>query len=135
MKRALIVVDVQNDFCEGGSLPVPGGAEVAFEIGALLHRWVTRGPDAPVYDIIENEIDFVRSLSVLFLAGDCIDRVVERHQVGVRTVIPVRMSYVEHFSVPVRCNADSINKPIPHRKHFITSVSVCADVDSPVEMV
>jgi len=27
--RALIVVDVQNDFCEGGSLAVTGGADVA----------------------------------------------------------------------------------------------------------
>ncbi|MGB2766063.1 MAG: nicotinamidase, partial [Propionicimonas sp.] len=26
MTRALIVVDVQNDFCEGGSLAVSGGA-------------------------------------------------------------------------------------------------------------
>ena len=32
MKRALIVVDVQNDFCEGGSLAVSGGAEVARRI-------------------------------------------------------------------------------------------------------
>lgn len=30
--RALIIVDVQNDFCEGGSLPVTGGAEVALRI-------------------------------------------------------------------------------------------------------
>jgi nicotinamidase/pyrazinamidase len=30
--RALIIVDVQNDFCEGGSLAVPGGAEVAARI-------------------------------------------------------------------------------------------------------
>ena len=30
--RALIVVDVQNDFCEGGSLAVAGGAEVARKI-------------------------------------------------------------------------------------------------------
>jgi nicotinamidase/pyrazinamidase len=29
MTRALIVVDVQNDFCEGGSLAVEGGAAVA----------------------------------------------------------------------------------------------------------
>ncbi|WP_327385203.1 isochorismatase family protein [Streptomyces sp. NBC_01207] len=29
MHRALIVVDVQNDFCEGGSLAVTGGADVA----------------------------------------------------------------------------------------------------------
>ncbi|MGV0743272.1 isochorismatase family protein [Mycolicibacterium sp. XJ870] len=34
--RALIVVDVQNDFCEGGSLAVAGGAEVARGITELL---------------------------------------------------------------------------------------------------
>ncbi|MEZ5093717.1 nicotinamidase [Nocardioides sp.] len=49
MKRALIVVDVQNDFCEGGSLPVTGGAQVAHEVGTLLHRWSAGGPDAPPY--------------------------------------------------------------------------------------
>lgn len=35
MGRALIVVDVQNDFCEGGSLPVPGGAALARTINNL----------------------------------------------------------------------------------------------------
>ena len=34
--RALIIVDVQNDFCEGGSLAVAGGAAVAREISSLL---------------------------------------------------------------------------------------------------
>ncbi|OJZ74732.1 nicotinamidase [Mycobacterium paraffinicum] len=34
--RALIIVDVQNDFCEGGSLPVPGGAAVAAAINDYL---------------------------------------------------------------------------------------------------
>jgi len=34
--RALIIVDVQNDFCEGGSLAVSGGAAVAGAINALL---------------------------------------------------------------------------------------------------
>jgi nicotinamidase/pyrazinamidase len=34
--RALIVVDVQNDFCEGGSLAVPGGAFVARSISDRL---------------------------------------------------------------------------------------------------
>ena len=29
MKKALLIVDVQNDFCEGGSLAVAGGATVA----------------------------------------------------------------------------------------------------------
>ncbi|MBT2389669.1 isochorismatase family protein [Streptomyces sp. ISL-1] len=36
MHRALIVVDVQNDFCEGGSLAVAGGAEVAAAITDLV---------------------------------------------------------------------------------------------------
>lgn len=36
MTRALILVDVQNDFCEGGSLAVTGGAAVAGEISAAL---------------------------------------------------------------------------------------------------
>jgi nicotinamidase/pyrazinamidase len=35
---ALLVVDVQNDFCEGGSLPVGGGAEVARRVSELLHH-------------------------------------------------------------------------------------------------
>jgi nicotinamidase/pyrazinamidase len=34
--RALIIVDVQNDFCEGGSLAVTGGADVARGITELL---------------------------------------------------------------------------------------------------
>jgi nicotinamidase/pyrazinamidase len=34
--RALIVVDVQNDFCEGGSLAVEGGAAVAAAISGHL---------------------------------------------------------------------------------------------------
>ncbi|GGO15268.1 amidase [Microbispora rosea subsp. aerata] len=38
MKTALIVVDVQNDFCEGGSLPVGGGAEVAAAISRHVHE-------------------------------------------------------------------------------------------------
>jgi nicotinamidase/pyrazinamidase len=51
MKRALIVCDVQNDFCEGGSLPVHGGAEVAYRIGELLHHWTGKDPKAPDYAI------------------------------------------------------------------------------------
>jgi nicotinamidase/pyrazinamidase len=34
--RALIIVDVQNDFCEGGSLAVTGGSAVAAAISAYL---------------------------------------------------------------------------------------------------
>jgi nicotinamidase/pyrazinamidase len=39
--RALIIVDVQNDFCEGGSLAVTGGSAVASGISELL----ASGPD------------------------------------------------------------------------------------------
>ncbi|GAA0898630.1 nicotinamidase [Pseudonocardia zijingensis] len=35
--RALIVVDVQNDFCEGGSLAVEGGGAVAAAITDHMH--------------------------------------------------------------------------------------------------
>jgi len=38
MKKALIVVDIQNDFCEGGSLAVPKGNEVIPIINDLLNR-------------------------------------------------------------------------------------------------
>lgn len=34
--KALVVVDVQNDFCEGGALAVQGGNRVAEMIGELL---------------------------------------------------------------------------------------------------
>ena len=34
--RALLIVDVQNDFCEGGSLAVVGGQSVVSKINALL---------------------------------------------------------------------------------------------------
>ncbi|WAJ42940.1 pyrazinamidase PncA [Mycobacterium sp. Aquia_216] len=36
--RALIIVDVQNDFCAGGSLPVSGGAALAGAINDYLAR-------------------------------------------------------------------------------------------------
>ncbi len=42
--RALLIVDVQNDFCEGGSLAVAGGAAVAAAISEFL-----AGPAAGEY--------------------------------------------------------------------------------------
>ena len=36
MATALVVVDVQNDFCEGGSLAVEGGARVAAAVTTLV---------------------------------------------------------------------------------------------------
>jgi nicotinamidase/pyrazinamidase len=42
--RALVVIDVQRDFCEGGSLAIEGGAAVAERISA----WIAREP----YDVV-----------------------------------------------------------------------------------
>jgi len=38
MKKALIVVDVQNDFCEGGSLAVPNAKEIIPYINLLMEE-------------------------------------------------------------------------------------------------
>jgi nicotinamidase/pyrazinamidase len=39
MTRALIVVDVQYDFCPGGALPVARGDEAIFVINRITHRF------------------------------------------------------------------------------------------------
>jgi nicotinamidase/pyrazinamidase len=36
MTNALIVIDVQNDFCTGGGLAVPGGEEIVADINAMM---------------------------------------------------------------------------------------------------
>lgn len=42
-KRALIVVDVQNDFCPGGALAVPHGDEVVAPLNQLIEDFLDRG--------------------------------------------------------------------------------------------
>ncbi len=42
-KRALIVVDVQNDFCPGGSLAVTDGDEVIAPLNRLIEDFLKRG--------------------------------------------------------------------------------------------
>lgn len=51
--RALVIVDVQNDFCEGGSLAVSGGIAVARAITEYL-----TGPDGARYDHVVASQDF-----------------------------------------------------------------------------
>ena len=46
-RRALIVVDVQNDFCPGGSLAVERGDEVVGPLNRLIEEFLGRGE--PVY--------------------------------------------------------------------------------------
>jgi nicotinamidase/pyrazinamidase len=47
VRRALIVVDVQNDFCPGGSLAVEHGDEVVGPLNRLIEEFLSRGE--PVY--------------------------------------------------------------------------------------
>ena len=42
-KRALIVVDVQNDFCPGGALAVAQGDEVVAPLNRLIEEFLERG--------------------------------------------------------------------------------------------
>src|SRR5919199_3409184 len=66
MTRALVVVDVQNDFCEGGSLAVAGGAAVAAAItehvrsaaGGYAHVVATRDHHVDPGDHFAEEPDF-----------------------------------------------------------------------------
>ena len=46
-KKALIVVDVQNDFCPGGSLAVAHGDDVVAPLNKLMKEFLDRGE--PVY--------------------------------------------------------------------------------------
>ncbi|WP_030059778.1 MULTISPECIES: isochorismatase family protein [Streptomyces] len=77
MHRALIVVDVQNDFCEGGSLAVAGGAEVAAAITDLIaesspgyqHILATRDHHIDPGDHFSAEPDYVASWPVHCVAG------------------------------------------------------------------
>lgn len=46
-KRALIVVDVQNDFCPGGALAVAEGDDVVAPLNRLIDEFLERGE--PVY--------------------------------------------------------------------------------------
>jgi nicotinamidase/pyrazinamidase len=46
-RQALIVVDVQNDFCPGGTLAVAHGDEVIEPLNKLIDEFLERG--APVY--------------------------------------------------------------------------------------
>jgi len=55
--RALLIVDVQRDFCEGGSLAVEGGGDVARGITELLADPVRRGQYDHVVATLDYHID------------------------------------------------------------------------------
>ena len=53
-KQAIIVVDVQKDFCEGGALPVTGGLDVASRIADYLrtYRRLVRTNEVPASETL-----------------------------------------------------------------------------------
>jgi nicotinamidase/pyrazinamidase len=77
MRRALIVVDVQNDFCEGGSLALAGGADVAAAVTELIgqapagyrHVVATRDHHIAPGDHFSESPDFVHSWPPHCVAG------------------------------------------------------------------
>ncbi|MFT7840911.1 isochorismatase family protein [Saccharothrix sp. BKS2] len=75
MGKALVVVDVQNDFCEGGSLAVAGGAAVAAAISAHVaagsydHVVATRDYHVDPGGHFSSEPDYVDSWPVHCVAG------------------------------------------------------------------
>lgn len=75
MTKALIIVDVQNDFCEGGSLAVPGGARIAKQITSHLsgfdhdHVVATRDYHIDPGTHFSDHPDFVRSWPRHCVAG------------------------------------------------------------------
>ncbi|MFI9585142.1 isochorismatase family protein [Streptomyces sp. NPDC052236] len=77
MHRALIVVDVQNDFCEGGSLAVTGGSDVAAAITDLIgqsqagyrHVVATRDHHIEPGDHFSDHPDYVGSWPPHCVAG------------------------------------------------------------------
>ena len=78
MARALVIADVQNDFCEGGSLPIAGGAEVARAISGYLaspesdgyaHIVATQDHHVDPGSHFDAEPDFVATWPAHCLAG------------------------------------------------------------------
>jgi len=75
MSTALVIVDVQNDFCEGGSLAVAGGGDVAAAISRHLaaqrydHVVATRDHHVDPGDHFAEEPDYVNSWPAHCVAG------------------------------------------------------------------
>jgi nicotinamidase/pyrazinamidase len=83
MAKALFIIDVQNDFCEGGSLAVTGGAACASNITTFLNQhanafdlviasrdWHSAdGDNGGHFAVAPTEPDFVNSWPVHCVAG------------------------------------------------------------------
>jgi nicotinamidase/pyrazinamidase len=82
MTRALLIVDVQNDFTEGGALGVEGGAAVAAGVTSLLQAspgswalvmasrdWHSASGDNGGHFALDGEPDYVTSWPIHCVAG------------------------------------------------------------------
>lgn len=62
---ALLIVDVQNDFCPGGALPVPEGDQVV----PVLNRWISAAREAGIPIIASRDWHPVSHVSFLEQGG------------------------------------------------------------------
>ena len=111
MARALFVIDVQNDFCEGGALACQGGAQVASSITsyleyhpnlnqALIDIHIKKGQGQHGYSIFEGVSDSGESIQDLLARLEISDVDV----VGIATDYCVRASALDakQFGLDVR---------------------------------
>lgn len=139
MNRALLVVDVQNDFCEGGSLPVTGGAAVASRISELLAAWAAQDPATRDYavavgtqdhhvdpgDHFSADPDFERSWPAHCVVGSAGVAFHPNLDAGPLDSVFRKGEYAAAYSGFEGRNADGVDLAQWLREHDVTDVDVC----------
>ncbi len=136
MAKALIVVDVQNDFCEGGSLAVSGGAGVATAISDYLakqgsqyaHIVATRDRHIDPGDHFSDNPDFVDSWPPHCVAGTPGAEFHPNLVTGPIEAVFDKGAYEAAYSGFEGKTADGVSLEEWLRQHGITEVDVQARV-------
>jgi nicotinamidase/pyrazinamidase len=131
MTSALILVDVQNDFCEGGSLAVTGGAAVAAGISSALdadargwdHVVATRDHHIDPGPHFSSEPDYVESWPPHCVAGTS---GVELHPNLVTTRVEAIFDKGEHAAAYSGFEGSADGVPLAQwlREHGVDAVDV-----------
>lgn len=108
MKRILIVVDMQNDFClESGSLYVKGATPALWNVEDLIYKenfeevWFTADWHEP--ELIKNLVDFVGNIGFCDVSDlvtdlfDEIDELTERYSVEAINFLSRELDYRGYF--------------------------------------
>ena len=85
LNRALVIVDVQNDFCEGGALGVTGGAAVA--AGVSEHLAEHGLPDGLQVTDVKEKYGELRAGTVPYF--DDVDEIIETYVTVSREICDV----------------------------------------------